>query len=260
MKTITSTEIRSAYNDWAYGSSLITIEELKVSGQNRYQILDIIKPLITNKEIAINQKYMDSYSVLNTCNYLALTNHKDAIPITDSDRRWFVTFARFQSKQELQEHLKQPLHEYFKQLMEGLEHPRFLKKYFLDIEIPDWFKNLIAAPQSDSRRLLIDKHQFERSYIRDYIPGMQEAKESIEEIIEMKWYAHDEILVSTLFFEDVYDVMEPTETRPCSKDRKRILMELGYIHNHGQVRINKNKYRVYTKTKMTTEKIKEMLG
>ena len=82
MKPIDLTAIKSGYNDWAYGAQLISVEEIKVAGNNRHEIMNMMKPLITNSTININQRYRDSRPVDNTANYLLYTNHHDSLVLS----------------------------------------------------------------------------------------------------------------------------------------------------------------------------------
>lgn len=93
--------LRSSFNAWAEGACFGMIEEVRVSGQNRHMVMDKLKPLITNSEISITRKGQDSFTALNTMNYLLLTNHEDALALSESDRRYGVFFTQFTDRGQL---------------------------------------------------------------------------------------------------------------------------------------------------------------
>jgi hypothetical protein len=66
------------------------LEEIRAIGKNRHDISEKLKTPITNPVISVLKKGQDGANVPNTQNYLALTNHRDAVIIEESDRRWFV--------------------------------------------------------------------------------------------------------------------------------------------------------------------------
>lgn len=97
---LSASTISGNFTDWAIGSILCTVEEIRVSGASRYEILDRLKPYLTNDEISIEEKYRRPRVVPNFTNYLFLSNHKDAIPLTEENRRYAVIYSDLQSKHD----------------------------------------------------------------------------------------------------------------------------------------------------------------
>ena len=83
------------FNGWAEGHLFGIIEEIKLHGHNRYDILNKLKPIITNDVIEIRRMRTDSYSAPNTGNYYITTNYKDALPVVVGDRRYMILFSQF---------------------------------------------------------------------------------------------------------------------------------------------------------------------
>lgn len=69
-------------------------EEVKFHGHNRYDVVNKLKPYIANNRVEKHGKGKDPGNILNVTNYLMLTNHEDAIPIEEGDRRYFVRCSR----------------------------------------------------------------------------------------------------------------------------------------------------------------------
>jgi hypothetical protein len=92
----------SEYTSWAYGAQVVVFEEIRITGASRYDILNKLKPVITNDVVTVHAKYQNPYTTPNKSNYLLLTNHQDALPIGESDRRYFVLFSRIQTRLEVE--------------------------------------------------------------------------------------------------------------------------------------------------------------
>lgn len=90
------------FTGWAEGSCVAVLEEIKLTGHNRYDILNALKPFVTNDSIEVHRKGKDTYDAVNTTNYIAFTNYPDALPLTDTDRRWWIVFSPFTHKDEME--------------------------------------------------------------------------------------------------------------------------------------------------------------
>lgn len=105
VKLVDGSALFQAWTEWAANHMVVGIEEIRVVGQSRHEVMNKLKPLITNSVVPISQRFMDSRDVPNVTNYFLLTNHHDAIAISPNDRRYFVVKSRFQSKQQVAEEL-----------------------------------------------------------------------------------------------------------------------------------------------------------
>lgn len=127
VRAIDSNALHSAYNDWAYGSQLVTLEEIRVAGQSRFEVMNALKPLISNDQITISQKYRDTRQAENTTNYVLFTNHHDSLVLTHGDRRYFVLKSRLQTKEQV----KMLGNDYFKTFFNMLRtHAAGLRHWF----------------------------------------------------------------------------------------------------------------------------------
>ena len=98
---INTSMVERPFNDWAVGSRLIGIEEIRISGTNKWRVLDQLKPMISNDTIAVEPKGATRYHAPNFASYLMTTNHHDAVPISDNDRRYCVIFTRHREQKDL---------------------------------------------------------------------------------------------------------------------------------------------------------------
>lgn len=90
--------IKKGYNEWAFGHQLVAVEEIYVSGSNRHAVMNAIKPLITNDDVSVDEKYRNNRQISNISNYMLFSNHHDALALTPNDRRYFVVKSPLQHK------------------------------------------------------------------------------------------------------------------------------------------------------------------
>lgn len=83
--------IQSQFNGWARNVKLVVIEELMVKG--RVDLMNHLKPMITDPVIEINEKYQPTQRITNNCVIVAFTNHDDALPVEDDDRRYMIIIS-----------------------------------------------------------------------------------------------------------------------------------------------------------------------
>ena len=93
VRTIAPRELEKEFTPWAEGSQFNCIEEIRLHGHSRYDVINALKPHITNDEISVRKMRMDSYMAPNTASYMALTNYADALPIDNRDRRYMILSA-----------------------------------------------------------------------------------------------------------------------------------------------------------------------
>lgn len=101
VKLVDGSALFQTWTEWAANHMVVGIEEIRVVGQSRHEVMNKLKPLITNSVVPVSQRFQDSRDVPNVTNYFLLTNHHDAIAISPNDRRYFVVKSRFQSKDQV---------------------------------------------------------------------------------------------------------------------------------------------------------------
>jgi hypothetical protein len=101
VNTADNSEIQSQFNEWACGACVVGVEELRVKGHNRHEILNALKPLVTNERVRIIGKGRAGYEIRNVTNFVACTNFGDALPLESGDRRWAVFKTRFDTREQM---------------------------------------------------------------------------------------------------------------------------------------------------------------
>ena len=144
---------KDGWNDWAYGKQLIVFEEIFVAGESRAALMDLLKTIISEHELTINQKKMDARKVLNFANAIAFTNHGDALYLEESDRRYAVVRSPIQTKADVDKLNASGIFEEARDIIDN--HGGALRHALLNYEIPSSF-NPNTAPRTKARDEMIE--------------------------------------------------------------------------------------------------------
>lgn len=101
VKLVDKGAIEKGWSEWAEGSQLVAIEEIRVAGTSRHDVMNMLKPLITNDRVVVNQRRMDTRTIRNVTNYILFSNFHDALALASGDRRYFVLKSRLQTKEDV---------------------------------------------------------------------------------------------------------------------------------------------------------------
>ena len=159
VRNLDPSAISGRFTGWAHGSLVVAVEEIRISGTNKYEVLDRMKPFISNDTVQIEEKGRDHRTVPNFTSYLLLTNHKDAIPLTSGDRRYCVLFSRVQSEKQLFSELgsEKQASDYFEHLFnETKRRCDVLAKFFYDYKISNDFNHRGRAPDTAARQKMMN--------------------------------------------------------------------------------------------------------
>lgn len=219
-RTVAASTIEERFTDWAEGCRLIGIEEIRVSGTNKWRTLDKMKPFISNDEIQVEGKGVKAKVVPNFASYMLFTNHIDAIPVTDGDRRYFVVFTRHRQKEDLIEAHggEEGVKKYFQTLFDvSLEGAGGIGRLLMDHEYSSEFDPNGRAPDSRGREEMRLMH-------------VTEEDEALADALDRYRGAHiNEFIVDiTLLQEECEtDIMDGVEL-PKAKALAHKLSEMGY--------------------------------
>ena len=153
VRSITAKVLESPFTGWTVGAAVIMLEEMKQHGHNRFDVMNALKPLITNDIVEVHPKGRDPYMAPNTANYLLLSNYMDGAPVTDSDRRYL--FLR--SAVELDEVRKMDAEGYFGRLFNVVHNKAgAIRFWLLGYDLHPEFSANGRAPVTVVRQAVID--------------------------------------------------------------------------------------------------------
>lgn len=141
------------YTDYLRSSHFVINEEIKARFGSEVASLNKLKTLVTDPKIDSNFKYGSKGTITNVVNIAATSNHDNAIPVDDNDRRFFIVECRSF------EEMGSPGAKYFNQLFADrsqVESLAALYSYFWQVEISDGFLALERAPSSQAKREMGD--------------------------------------------------------------------------------------------------------
>lgn len=106
----------SAYNGVLSGRVLAMVDEIQAGGSDNYGHTNRLRSLLNQEVRNMNPKFGREYREHNACRWLVFSNHLNALPIDNTDRRWRVVV-----------HNKPPrAAEDYVKLYEALNNPEFI--------------------------------------------------------------------------------------------------------------------------------------
>lgn len=157
VKTIgPSTLSHTNFNGWAEGHQLNVIEEIKVDGMNKWEVMNSIKASITNDFIDVHAKGQESREVRNTASFLAFTNFENALAIRKDDRRYYIAHTVFHSDAFLGDlGGEKAAVQYFRRLFGLLEeYPEAVRGWLRSVDCSDFTPE--RAPRTREKEWMVD--------------------------------------------------------------------------------------------------------
>lgn len=143
-------------NGWAEGSKMLFIEEVRLHGQNRYEIIEKLKEAVGNEDIQIRRMNRDRYVIPNVTNYVAFSNYWDALPIKKNNRRYMVVATQLQTDEEVAA-FNEKYPDYFTELFDAVfANSPVLRGWLMTKRISALFEPKKPAPETPARRKMAD--------------------------------------------------------------------------------------------------------
>lgn len=83
-------DLESGFNEWLFEKTLVLVDELKIGGKGQYDVIESMKAIISNPQINVNIKFGAKGDYLIFPNLLGYSNHSNAAPLPQDDRRFWV--------------------------------------------------------------------------------------------------------------------------------------------------------------------------
>jgi len=199
VSTVNSNTIKQSWNDWGFGKQLICIEEMRVHGHSRADIMNALKDLITNELVTVNKRNTDAVAGLNLTNFIGFTNYVDALYLEEDDRRYMFIRSCIDTEAKV---LALKAQNHFDPVVDLFtNHGGALRSFLLEVKIPEEFLAQKNAPRTKYRNDAI----FE---------SKSKLQDAIEEVIE-----GDNRLVGfdVIHMEELKSLVgEPTNSHPPS--------------------------------------------
>lgn len=238
VRSVTAKVLESPFTDWATGAAVIVLEEMKQHGHNRFDVMNALKPLITNDVAEIHPKGRAPYMAPNTANYLLLSNYMDGAPVTDGDRRYMFLHSSI----GLDDARAMSSGGYFTKLFGALQvSPGAIRGWLLGYSLHPEFSADGRAPDTTVRGAVLEAVK-------------PELDSQVEDVIE------DEHFDDTLVFSDLITALKLAgATMVSEKHVGAALGRLGYSFV-GRHRRDGKRCRVWSKKKLSNKEVAEFLS
>jgi primase-polymerase (primpol)-like protein len=213
-------EISEKFNEWLFNKVLICMEDVYWPEERR-EIIEVLKPMITNDKLAMRAMQQAEVMRDNRANFILNSNHRDAIRKTESDRRFAVFYCPQQALTDLKRDGMDG--EYFPRLYEWLKYQDgyaivtdFLHRY----EIPDALNPATSCHRAPLTSTTAEAIAASEGSVE------QEIREAIAE--ERLGFAGG--WVSSVALDRLLQMMRAGRMIPPNK-RKQLMEDMGYIHH-----------------------------
>ncbi len=225
--------LEGSFTGWAEGQCVMALEEIRLIGHNKYDVMNRVKPFITNKVIEIHPKGRNPYNVENTTNYLLFSNYRDAMPLSENERRFLVLFSQWQSSDQLRK-FKEENPDYYIDLYGALDDSAPAIRYWLlRHELSENFNPMGDAPLT-------------KAFYHMSKAAQPTELRSIMEMIESGEYPDiSETLLNVTLLQGL--AMNSDIDMPQAKSLEKML-EIAGFWPLGRVRIGQDKFRYYSKS------------
>jgi Bifunctional DNA primase/polymerase, N-terminal/Family of unknown function (DUF5906) len=134
------------FNGWLMNCRLCIIEE--VMQTNRRENINAMRDLITEPRIEVNIKGIPAFVIDNTAAVMGISNHSDALPLDNTDRRWLVVETKVSRRDKA----------YYTRLMGLLDNPTAIAAiaYQLATRKVATDYGLGAAPETEAKTRMVE--------------------------------------------------------------------------------------------------------
>lgn len=156
VETVNAQSLEEKFTGFFESRKVVVLEEARIHGTSRYAIMDKLKPFITNDVVSIRRMHRDPYNVPSVSNTMILTNHSDALPVYDADRRYFVISTHFQTK-EMIEKFRERHPDHYDEIFNAIAyHPGAIREWLEDYPLHEEFDPDGHAPMTDAKSRMMD--------------------------------------------------------------------------------------------------------
>lgn len=209
-------EIGEKFNDWLFHKLFIGVEEVLVPESKR-EVMEILKPMITNDRLAMRAMQQSQVMGDNRANFLFTSNYKDAIRKSRNDRRFAVFYTAQQEAADLT--VQEMDGEYFSNLYQWLNDGGYaiVNDFLATYEIPAALNpatNCQRAPRTTS---------FEEAVHN----SMGTVEQTILEAVEEGRMGFMNGWISSVHLDNLLQDMRMARAVPANK-RRDLMRSLGY--------------------------------
>lgn len=215
-------EISEKFNAWLFNTLFIGVEDIYVPS-NKMEMIETLKPMITNKRLARRAMNTDQAMHNICCNFMFNSNHKDGIKDATKDRRYCVFYSAQQEKCDL---VRDGMTgSYFSNLYDWLDNDAGYAKvasFLTNYEIPVEFNPTMSCQTAPTTSSTAEAAAL----------GMGSVEQEIIEAIDEGRTGFAGGWVSSFKLDALIDGLRKSGMVPRSK-RRELMRSLGYDYHPG---------------------------
>ena len=174
-----NSSLKGDFNGWALRCKLVLIEELMQIG--RREVANELRDMITEPTVEVNIKNVPAQLVENYMAMMGISNHPDALPIDETDRRWLVVSTPVSRREP----------EYYDKLFKMIDPPNMDALGAIAYELQNRklgkYSAATNAPYTDAKREMIELSRSDtEAWLYDNMvnPPMSYRLTTIRDVIE----------------------------------------------------------------------------
>jgi hypothetical protein len=218
VRMISGEALKGQFTGWADSGHMGFIEEIKLHGHSGYETLNKIKPYLTNATVPIRRMRQEEYQVPNVMNHILFTNFRDAVPLEETDTRYYVIFSRWGNRSAF-DAWRAANPGFFARLYGDLDsHAGAFRKFFMEREISADFRPKDRAPVGG------DKAEMAQLSRDDY-------STHIDDILEQKGgvFGKNSELMSATWLLSEWNFDSSAPEKPYGKRLVTVLLRAGWL-------------------------------
>lgn len=243
---VSNSVMNGRFTDWAEGHILKIVEEVYDKG-DRYSAVDKQKEFISNDRFQVEGKGVKPRDVVNTSSKLMFTNHINALPLDENQRRYLVVSTQAENHMDMDRVYgsAKEREKFFSNVYRAIEnHGPAIKKWFMDWEISPGFNHKGHAPQ-DTRAFQV---------------MMEASSDGVGEMLATMIRENETLgvckdIIFSPALKDAFMEMPDVEM-PKTNRLKNLLLDLGFEPG-GLLKINDVTGRCFTRRNVRAAKLED---
>jgi hypothetical protein len=225
-KSVGAESLEEKFTPWAEGSGLVFVEEIKLDNIKKHEVLNKMKPYITNPVVSVRRMRTDVYEAINTTNYIIFTNFQDALPINDNDRRYAIMFSQWQDRKQLEKWMIENENYYANLYKDMRANAGEILDWLMTHKISDEFKNMSRAPLTEAKSRMVDMSRSDAAMLVEDAIATYECWDINNDVVNITKLTK---LATDCFAED----QQAAKEFPKTSRLRNVMLELGY-HSIGR--------------------------
>lgn len=165
VKMVNNDQLHETFTQWQRNTQLIVVEEMMA--RQRLELMNKLKPMITEEWCTIREMYRPPYEQPNRFNFLFFSNHKDSLILDSTDRRYCILKTKAPPHPE-QNRYYAPLFAWTR-----ANGPALLQYLHDEVDLSD-FRPKAHAPMTEGKRALISQSMLPLdAFLFDHVEAME---------------------------------------------------------------------------------------